>query len=692
MLNKRLRELRDFTQQRLFKKYRHDWTFDFVGEFKGKNLSLEKRAALAFKISCEALEPIVFPDEKISFVRTVNNVPAYYEPKEAKKTLGVEKDAVLHPLNNLTINWEKLLNEGLSGRLELCREKLSKTKDKQKRDFLEAAVIVIEAVANLAERYEAAAEAAGNHSVAESFRRVPLYGAKTLQEAMQSIRLMSALLYYAGCAHIGLGRMDQYLYPFYLRDLQRKTLTKEQARDLFAEFFISFNRDSDTYFGVQQGDNGQTVMLGGCDGEGNPAVNELTYLMMEVSKDLKLIDPKINLRIDRNTPDDLLKTACMLTECGLGFPQYSNDEVVIPALVKNGYSLEDARNYTVAACWEFVIPSKGVEIVNKSAVSFPYAVHRAFKLAVKLPLFSKFLFRQLIKWDMWRQIRHIQKVCDIHFLPCPLGCLFVDGALEQAREVEFASKYHHVGIHGAGSSNAADMMTAIEYFADNYPHAKLKELYRATKKNFCGYEELKAFLKTKLPKLGNNDAVSNRNLKFLFDSFALAAEMISTRRSRIRPGSGSAMFYILLTQPVSADLPYIGASEDGRGAGEPLSASLAPAHGVKINGVLSVLKSFAGIDYSRIVNGGPITIELSPTIFKYDEGISKLVNLIKYFVHVGNQQLQLNVLDAAVLEDAMAHPENHRNLIVRVWGWSGYFTELAPEYQRHVLNRHKYTL
>ncbi len=104
MLNKRLRELRDFTQQRLFKKYRHDWTFDFVGEFKGKNLSLEKRAALAFKISCEALEPIVFPDEKISFVRTVNNVPAYYEPKEAKKALGVEKDAVLHPLNNLTIN------------------------------------------------------------------------------------------------------------------------------------------------------------------------------------------------------------------------------------------------------------------------------------------------------------------------------------------------------------------------------------------------------------------------------------------------------------------------------------------------------------------------------------------------------------------------------------------------------------
>lgn len=245
---------------------------------------------------------------------------------------------------------------------------------------MEAAVIVIEAVANLAERYEAAAEAAGNHSVAESFRRVPLYGAKTLQEAMQSIRLMSALLYYAGCAHIGLGRMDQYLYPFYLRDLQRKTLTKEQARDLFAEFFISFNRDSDTYFGVQQGDNGQTVMLGGCDGEGNPAVNELTYLMMEVSKDLKLIDPKINLRIDRNTPDDLLKTACMLTECGLGFPQYSNDEVVIPALVKT------------AIRWKM-----HVTILSRPVGNLLFRA-RAWKLSIKAPCLFLMPCTGLLNW------------------------------------------------------------------------------------------------------------------------------------------------------------------------------------------------------------------------------------------------------------------------------------------------------
>lgn len=133
----------------------------------------------------------------------------------------------------------------------------------------------------------------------------------------------------------GFGRIDQYLYPFYEKDLKTGRLTRETAAELLAEFFISLNKDTDLYRGVQQGDNGQSLMLGGSKPEdGSSAVNDLTYLIMEVSKELKLIDPKINLRIDSHTPDDLLELGCELTKCGLGFPQYSNDEVVIPALVK----------------------------------------------------------------------------------------------------------------------------------------------------------------------------------------------------------------------------------------------------------------------------------------------------------------------------------------------------------------------
>ena len=138
--------------------------------------------------------------------------------------------------------------------------------------------------------------------------------------------------------------------------------------------------------------------------------------------------------------------------------------------------------------------------------------------------------------------------------------------------------------------------------------------------------------------------------------------------------------------------PTIGAGEDGRLAGEPLSSSLAPAQGVKVNGILSVLKSFSHIDYSRIMNGGPITVEFDPISLSTDEGLQKLSMLVRYFVELGNQQLQLNVLNVQTLEDAVKHPERHRNLIVRVWGWSGYFCELAPTFQQQIIHRHKYAI
>ena len=155
------------------------------------------------------------------------------------------------------------------------------------------------------------------------------------------------------------------------------------------------------------------------------------------------------------------------------------------------------------------------------------------------------------------------------------------------------------------------------------------------------------------------------------------------------------MYYIWLTDTKSLRAkqmtePVVGATSDGRLLDAPLGSSLAPAQEAKVDGILSVLKSFSAIDYSRIMNGGPITIEFSHSIFKTPEGVKKLAQLIKYFVALGNQQLQLNVLNVDELEDALVHPELHRNLVVRVWGWSGYFCELDPEFQRQIIRRHKY--
>ena len=155
------------------------------------------------------------------------------------------------------------------------------------------------------------------------------------------------------------------------------------------------------------------------------------------------------------------------------------------------------------------------------------------------------------------------------------------------------------------------------------------------------------------------------------------------------------MYYIWLTDTKSPRRkwmfePVVGATSDGRLLDAPLGPSLAPAHEAKVGGILSVLRSFSVIDYSRIMNGGPITVEFSHTVFRTPEGVKKLAQLVRYFVLLGNQQLQLNVLNVDELEDALVHPERHRNLVVRVWGWSGYFCELDPEFQRQIIRRHRY--
>ena len=180
--------------------------------------------------------------------------------------------------------------------------------------------------------------------------------------------------------HCGLGRIDQYLFPYYDADIKAGRLTEETALEEIEEFFIACNRDSDLYIGVQQGDNGQSVMLGGVTRDGKPAFNDLSRLCMKACGELKLVDPKINLRVDKSTPIEVYELGTELTKEGLGFPQYANDDVVIPALQRWGYELEDARDYSVAACWEFLVPGCGMDINNIDAVSFVGALDRALRV------------------------------------------------------------------------------------------------------------------------------------------------------------------------------------------------------------------------------------------------------------------------------------------------------------------------
>jgi formate C-acetyltransferase len=644
---------------------------------------------------CAAETPVIEADQRIVFTRTVPSVPLVYDDEQWGRQFDGGRAHELGPISNLCADWEQSLREGLAGRrrsAELALETFGD--DSEKSEFLLAAIESIDAVLGLAIRYAHEARRVGQPALAEMLERVPAHTPRSFHEALQSLRLIHATVWMNGHYHVGLGRFDQYMMPYLQADLEAGNLTVGEAEELLAEFFISLNRDSDLYPGVQQGDNGQSLMLGGTTPDGECADNELTRMVLRVARDVNMIDPKINLRVTRETELDILELAAELTRKGLGFPQYSNDEVVIPGLVAHGYELADARDYTVAACWEYIIPGKGAEVVNIGAVSFPAAVNQA--VLAGLPDgddFPALLGRVASNIRQQTQAR-VAEYANLILPPAPYYSALMTGSIENGRDICHGNRYNNYGLHGACSANAADALAAVRARVFEDLTVDRDELVRGLKTNYAYAEELRAHMASG-PKVGNNDPAADQMLTFLFDAFADACDAIADngRGGCVRPGTGSAMYYVWLAQGHEGmHEPEVGATADGRHAGEFFSSSLAPSPGARVAGPISLLQTYAKLDYGRVCNGGPITMELSDAVFRSPETIRKVALLIRAFATLGCQQLQLNTLNVEKLEDAKAHPEKHRDLIVRVWGWSGYFCELAPEYQDHVIARHKHML
>jgi pyruvate-formate lyase len=690
-MNPRLQTLRDRVRSRGQAAERTTPIPDILAEWDVENLTWMQRSARLTRRMCEAERPLIWGDERIVFTRTVPGVPSIFsDPELATLT----RDFTLHELgsiSNICADWGVVLSDGLLARrktAQAARQRLGA--DPGAVEFLECAIETIDAVLGLAERYAQAAREIGREDLAQILTQVPARPPRTFHEALQSLRLLHAVVWMSGHYHVGLGRFDQYMLPYLQADLGAGRLKIEAAEELLADFFISLNKDSDLYPGVQQGDNGQTLTLGGVTSTGEDAANQLTWMVLRVARDLSMIDPKINLRISTQTDLALLELASELTRKGLGFPQYSNDDVVIPALTAHGYDLEDARNYTVAACWEFIIPGKGMEVVNIGAVSLPFAVDQAIRAGLERgETFESIQQRARvnIQEQVDQRVEHYRKL----FLPpAPYYSVLMDGCLESGRDLSQGLKYNNFGIHGAASSNAADALAAVKQFVFDEQSLQSDELLSALEANFTGHDEVQHKLAQQGPKVGNRDTLADDMLVFLFDALAEACEEQAKngRGGIVRPGTGSAMYYVWLARGHEGMCePVVGATADGRRRGDFFSANLAPAPGVRADSPFRVFESFSKIDYQRIYNGGPVTVELSDSVFRNAEGVRKVAMLVRSFARQGGQQLQINSLSAMTLLAAKENPEKYPNLIVRVWGWSGYFCELAPEYQDHIIQR-----
>ena len=645
--------------------YRHKVDWNLAEEYKNSNLSPIERMSDRFERLCEEEKAVILPNEQIVFLRTVANLPEIFTQEEWDE---IKSKYYIHELgfmSNLSPNYYDTIATGLLKKRETADEYGKRA---------------IDNIIKLSDKYLEEAKKQNRQDIVEVLTQVPRYEARNFREALQFFRILHYSLWLEGNYHNTIGRFDKNMYKYLKQDIENGVYTEQTALELLEDFFLSFNKDSDIYVGVQQGDNGQSMMLGGIDEDGNDVFNLLSELCLKASCNNKMIDPKINLRVSKNTPQDRYTLATRLTEAGLGFPQYSNDDVVIPALEKMGYEHNDAVNYTVAACWEFIIPSVGMDVANIAALSYPKAVDTA-------------LHNNLLNCDTYEDFMgcvkdEIQKECDkicsgiknLWFIPSPFMNTLMDcNAYE-------GGKYNNFGIHGTGIATAADSLAAIKKYVFEEKTVSKEELINAVDTNFENTPELLHTLRYESPKLGNNDDFVDSIATQLLDTFGNALKGKTNCKGGIfRAGTGSAMYYLWHANE-------IGASADGRREKEPFGTNYSISLFAKVKGPVSVIASMTKQHFENAMNGGPLTLEFHQSVFSEEDGIEKVGLLVKNFIDRGGHQLQLNTVSLDKMLDAQKHPENYKQLVVRIWGWSAYFVELDKEYQDHVIARQAYRI
>ena len=647
-----------FVINRTHRNLRRDFPQDLAAEFSALGLSPLERMTRRFELLCQAEKPQIQPFEKIVLMRTVRKQPDIFTEAEWADIKAKHYIHELGYVSNLSLDYGRVIGSGLLAVRENADEYGRR---------------VIDAIIDLCDRYKRLAVEQDRRDVVEVLSRVPRYGATNFREALQMFRILHYALWLEGDYHNTVGRFDQYIYPYFKLDMDAGVYTKETALDLLEDFFLSFNKDSDLYVGVQQGDNGQSMVLGGRLEDGSEGFNELSELCLLASRDLKLIDPKINLRVSKATPLEIYEKGTELTKVGLGFPQYSNDDVVIEGLQKLGYDYKDAVNYVVAACWEFIIPNVGNDIANIGAVNFPKLVDEVLRRDLPAGKDWNTLLADVKAAIQAECDRITESIHDVWFVPSPFLDLLRDG-----------KKYNNFGLHGCGIASAADALAAVKEYVYDKQTVTPDRLIHALDTDYADDPELLHLLRYEAPKMGCDDERADSLGTLILDSFADALEGKKNCLGGIwRAGTGTAMYYLWYSRD-------LGATADGRHAGEPFGTNFSPNLFTQVPGPLTDIQSFTKQHIERTINGGPLTLEFAAGIFSREENCRKVAMLVKHFIDRGGHQLQLNAVNLEAMKDAQIHPEAHQHLVVRIWGWSAYFVELDKEFQDHVIARQEY--
>ncbi len=502
------------------------------------------------------------------------------------------------------------------------------------------------------------------------------------------------------------GRLDQHLYPFYKNELEDGSLTKEKAVELLQSFWIKFNNHpSPPKIGVTAKESSTytdfcLINVGGLKSDGSNAVNDLSYVILDVIEEMRLLQPGSMVQVSKKNPDNILKRAAEIVKTGFGQPSIFNTDAIIQELTRQGKSIEDARNGGASGCVEagaFGTESYILTGYFNLVKIFEITLHNGvdpqngITIGLKTGDPRKFKTYEELLNAFRKQVQHFadikikgNNIIDHFFateLPVPFLSLLIDDCITRALDYNAGgARYNTSYIQGVGLGSLTDILTSIQYNVYDQKKITMDDLLKALSADFKGYDEIRNQLIFHTPKYGNDDDYADTNAREIFQFFYDAINGRPTYKG------GTLRINLLPTTSHVYFGSKVGATADGRKALQPLSEGISPVQGADTQGPTAVVKSAAKIDHLK-TGGTLLNQKISPSMFDNESGISKLVSLIRGYFRMDGHHIQFNVVTAATLRDAQKHPEKYRDLIVRVAGYSDYFNDLSEELQNEIINR-----
>lgn len=623
----------------------------------------------------------------------------------------------------------KMFRTGLLDLKEEIAESLAKTdlvndpEGVDKRDELRAMDIVCDAMIRYAERYaerleELAAEEKDPErkkeleKMAAICRRVPAHAPTTVHEALQHYWFI----------HLGVvtelnpwdsfnpGRLDQSLYPLYKKQLEEGTVTQEEVYEMLQSFWVKFNNHpSPPKVGVTAEESNTytdfcLINVGGVKEDGSDGVNEMSYILLDVIREMRLLQPSSMIQVSKKNPDRFIRAAVEIIKTGFGQPSVFNTDALVQEMLRAGKDVRDARNGGCSGCVEtgafgteayiltgyFNLPKileltlndgfdkrTGKQIGLKTGTATDYRTYEELFTAYKAQV-QHFMRIKLTGNNIIERIF-------MKYMPVPFLSVLIEDCIRNGKDYMCGgARYNSSYVQGVGLGSITDMLTALRYHVYDKKTIAMETMEKALANDFKGFEELQYQLVYHTPKYGNDDDYADEQEVQVFDMYY---DVLSGHKS---PRGADYRVNMLPTTCHVYFGKVTGATPDGRNAWKVLSEGISPVQGADTNGPTAVIRSAAKIDHIK-TGGTLLNQKFTPSLLSTEEGCNNLVHLIRAYFRMDGHHIQFNVVDADTLREAQKHPEDYRDLIVRVAGYSDYFNDLGEDLQNEIICRTEQT-